>query len=369
MNVNYLKYFPETRDTESYNEYISFIEEKEIRENNNRRIHVIHHIVPRAFLPEDWRNDFEADIDNLIKLTPYEHLQAHYLLYKAFPNTSMALALRLLINDKNRYNLDISGISEEEFNEVNEKSKQAVSFKLKKFYSENEEIHQRLSDARKGRIFINNGIIEKFIYPDEAKVLIENGWSHGMIKGRKKSEQMKQKLSQSTQNRYKGYKYIFNLKNPDICRRVLPEEAEEFIKTGEWDYGRGNIKVNRDTSYLRAPEILKKQSETKKTLISINNGKKTKRVRPEKLEEYLSSGWVRGTFVSEETKRKRRESSLGKPHKLSEETKNKIRESNRRRKGNKWVSKDGVQKEVSPEELNAHLINGWSLGGIKNKGV
>ena len=346
MNKNYLKYFPETRDVESYNEYISFIRKREIKDQDDEETSIIHHIVPRAFLPEDWKNDFKADIDNTIRVSPYEHLQAHYLLYKAFPNTSMALALQLLINDKNRYNLDISSISEEEFNRINEKASQAISLKLKKFYSENEEIHQRLSDARKGRIFINNGTVEKLLYPDEAEILVKSGWSYGMIKGRKKSEQMRQKLSQSTQNRFKGYKYIYNLKNPSISKRVLPNEAEEFVSTGEWDYGRGNIKVNRDLSYLKTPEILKRQSETKKSLISINNGEKTKRVRPEKLEEYLSNGWVLGAFVSQETRDKM---SKNQPREKCwpEESRNNVREANRRRKGNKRVNEGGIIKEIS----------------------
>ena len=165
---------------------------------------VLHHIVPRSFLPKEWRNDYKADIKNLIELTPYEHLQAHELLYKAFPSTPMANALWLMINDSSRHDLDISHISEEEYNEIEKNYRENQSRTLKDFYANNEEIHKKLSEQRTGKVFINNGEIERFVDPTIAEEEVNSGkWSYGMIKGRKKSDHMGEKLSKSTHPTHK----------------------------------------------------------------------------------------------------------------------------------------------------------------------
>ena len=368
MNNEYLIYFPSNREESFYKKYINFISEKEDTQNRNLDISVLHHIVPRSFLPGEWRNDYKADIKNLIELTPYEHLQAHELLYKAFPSTSMANALWLMINDSSRHDLDISHISEEEYNEIEKNYRENQSKTLKDFYANNEEIHKKLSEQRTGKVFINNGEIERFVDPDIAETEVNSGkWSYGMIKGRKKSDSMREKLSKSTQGRYKGYKYIYNLKDLSICKRMAASEAEKYIATGEWDYGRGNIKKNYDTSYMRTSEALQKMRETKKTLIPINNGKQMKRVRPEKLQEWLNKGWVEGIFVSEETREKIRKNNAEVPRVWSEESRNKIRESNSKRKGEKAIHKGNITKKVMPNEINKYLSEGWKLGASSIK--
>lgn len=365
MNNTYLKYFPINKVEPFYSEYISFILNKEKEQDRKFEISVIHHIVPKSFLPKEWRKEKEADINNTLEITPYEHLQAHELLYRAFPHTSMANALYLMINDKDRYDLDISHITEEEYNQIYKDYKESQSRILKEFYANNEEIHKRLSAQRKGKVFINNGQIEKLVDPKVAEDYIATEeWWYGMIKGRKKSEETRARMRLASKLKFKNYKYIYNVKDPNISKRVLPEEAEKFVKTGEWEYGRGNIKTYKDTSHLHTPEVIEKQKQVKKTLIAINNGQKMKRVRPEKLQEWLNKGWVEGVYVSQETKDKIK-NNQPEEHYWSEESRNIIRESNSRRKGFKVMNKEGKNKQVKLEEIENYLNEGWELGFAK----
>lgn len=361
MNNEYINYFPVERNESYYNDYISFILNKENNQNRNFDIFVNHHIVPKSFLPKEWRKEKEADINNIVKLTPYEHLQAHELLYKAFPKTSMSLALYLMINDKDRHDLDISHINEEEYNQLEKDTREVKSLLLKEFYANNEEIHKRLSDQRKGKVFINNGQIEKLVDPKVAEDYISTEeWEYGMIKGRKKSEHMKQALKQSTQGRYKGYKYIYNLEDPTICKRLLPEEAKKYVKTGLWSYGRGVYNKIDNSSYMHTLEAIEKQKQTKKILIAINNGQHMKKVRPEKLQEWLDKGWVEGVFVSEETRKKMSKNSSG-PHNWSDATRKKISDLRKSEKGYKYLYKGNCCKRVLPSEINEYLSKGWSF--------
>lgn len=366
MNENYFMYFPKNREESFFNKYISFIRDKEKMQNSNFEISVLHHIVPRSFLPREWRNNYQADIDNLIRISPYDHLLAHELLYKAFPHTSMSQALQLMINDNSRYNIDISHISEKEYNEIEKNCRESQSKSLKKFYEENKEIHERLSKQRKGKIFIHNNEIERLVDPEVAKSEVNSGkWFYGMIKGRKKSDHMRERLSKTTQGRYKGYKYIFNIKDPSISKRMPESNAEKYIETGDWAYGRGSIKTNKNTSHLRNPEIIKKAAETKKTLVAINNGQRMKRIKPEKLQDWLNKGWSLGSYVSEETRQKIKEVNLKINHIWTEESKINIRKANSARKGFKAVHKESVMKKINPNEVDEYLKKGWELGGLK----
>lgn len=362
MNNNYIMYFPANKEESFYKDYISFISEKEKIQNRNFDVSVLHHIVPRSFLPKEWRNEPQADIDNLVKLTPYEHLQAHELLYKAFPHTSMVNALWLMINDSSRHDLDISHISEEEYNRINKEASKAISNSLKDFYANNEEIHKRLSEQRTGKVFINNGEIERFVDPDIAAEEVNIGkWSYGMVKGRKKSDHMKEALKKASQGRYKGHKYIYNIEEPTICKRMKAEEAEKYVATGKWAYGRGEYNKVDNSKYMRTPEAIQKQKETKKTLIPINNGKQMKRVRPENLQEWLNKGWVEGVFVSEETREKIRKNNAEVPRVWSEESRKKVSDLRKSEKGYQYLYKDGIRKRVLPLEINKYLSEGWSF--------
>lgn len=82
--------------------------------------------------------------------------------------------------------------------------------------------------------------------------------------------------------------------------------------------------------------------------------------------------------ASEETKRKMSESRKG--HLTSEETKKKISNSNKgkkrtleqnkanseRNKNKIWIKKDNIQTTIQKEDLDFYLIQGWSLGRLKN---
>ncbi len=86
-----------------------------------------------------------------------------------------------------------------------------------------------------------------------------------------------------------------------------------------------------------------KNSESKKGMIYIHKNGKAKKVYPEKLDNFLNDGWVRGKLP------------------MSEETKNKISESN---KGNTVINNKVVQKVIKLIELEKYIQEGWIHGQL-----
>lgn len=81
---------------ERYNELINKAVQinghaKNVTPSNKRRGFEIHHIIPRSFGGIN-------DESNLVYLTPYEHILAHYYLYLGTNNAHMLLAFRLMVD-------------------------------------------------------------------------------------------------------------------------------------------------------------------------------------------------------------------------------------------------------------------------------
>lgn len=108
----------------------------------------------------------------------------------------------------------------------------------------------------KGKIFINNGKINKRINHDELQTYTKLGW----YEGRK-------------QVCVKGWKKVFNSKTGEV-KQVSPEAAKVLIESG-WEYGNGN----------------KKQNLYKKL---INNGVESKMISLADLDIYTKQGWKLG---------------------------------------------------------------------------
>ena len=142
----------------------------------------------------------------------------------------------------------------------------------------------------KGRIHVNNGVVEKMIYPHDKQEYINNGWIIGCI------------------CRPSRRKIYVNKNGHDI--RIWPEELQEYLDNG-WQKSSisntGKIHINNGISHkMVSKEELQeyldngwqkgKLGKTTKGLIWIKRKNESKQVSKEELQEYLDNGWVTGRY-------------------------------------------------------------------------
>jgi len=120
----------------------------------------------------------------------------------------------------------------------------------------------RNSPFNKGKIIVNNGIIQKYILPDE----IESGWTKGSLY--KPSENSRKKMSESARKR--------------TDRKKVSESLKNYYS---------NHQFSKDQK-RKISEANKKENKGKRVWISKN--KVTKMVKEKELQIFLSDGWQKG---------------------------------------------------------------------------
>ena len=111
----------------------------------------------------------------------------------------------------------------------------------------------KINKHTKGRIHVNNGVVEKMIYPHDKQEYLNEGWIIGCI------------------CRPQRRKIYVNKNGRDL--RIWRDELQDYLNTG---WNRSSI------------------SNTGK--IHINNGVEHKMINPEDLQRYLDDGWERGNL-------------------------------------------------------------------------
>lgn len=149
-------------------------------------------------------------------------------------------------------------------------------------------------------------------------------------RGRKLSEEVKQRMSESHRGVSKG---------------PVSEEVKNKI---------------RDTLKQRLKDHPR---------VRINNGTVGKLIEVDRLDEYLAQGWVRGKLPM--TKEAREKAGYGKARigtHHSEETKAKMKAAREGKpgytKGKTPINNGEISKYVTPEELNEYLSQGWVKGRL-----
>lgn len=151
---------------------------KSIESENINKKHK-QHIIPRS-----WNKNYINESDNIVILTPREHLFVHYLMVKSFPkNYQMGYAFQRLCNGK-------------DIKDVLTKPSHLLALKKQNYtgvYSHPPEIIKKQKETRikngnnisaiKGKKCYNNGIVDKFFFEGEE----EAGFVLGSVqRGRKK---------------------------------------------------------------------------------------------------------------------------------------------------------------------------------------
>ena len=285
------------------NRYVNFINSiLEKRENKRFEHSERHHICPRALNGTD-------DADNLIYLSYREHFLAHYMLAKAFVNHSIVIALRKMMDGKDRIN-ENSRLYEESKILVNDAMSVLFSGEGNPFYGKTHttEIRQKLRELSTGKYWTDE---QKKMMSERVKGENHPNW------GKHLSEETKRHISEAK-------------KGKSIHR--TEEQLKQFS------------------------EILKKAKQKQYTESTyMNNGNIVKLVQNNEIQKYLNDGYIIGRLpLIEETKQK-----------ISENAKERYKDkSNIYFIGTKWINNGQISKMVKESELKYYLSNGYKLGRI-----
>ena len=205
-----------------------------------------------------------------------------------------------------------------------------------------EETKKKISEKSKiyvkDRIYINNGEIEKRVYENELNSFLNNGW----IKGRLPERTKKWSASGS-----RSAANIIKIHKDTINKNIKKEELEQYLSDG-WQLGQYSSKYEISEEKLK--EKSKKQAEKIRGRIWMTDGQTDSLICPNEINNYLNLGWKKGRShsnippISEEQKQKLIEKSI-------EANTGKIR-----------VNNGEINKNISPNELEYYLKNGWKKG-------
>lgn len=261
--------------------YLDFIKNIKSYDNRNLDYSESHHIVPKCV-----DISLSKDINNIIELSGAEHLKAHRLLTNCFSDGKLTIKMCYTYKrmtesvHKNKYN-----ISEFEYEESKRLFSESMRGENNPGRNLSEESIRKMSKTQKerladptknpmygrdgsksnnpiyGKIAINNGINNKFIYESELDYYINAGWKRGSKQNHR-----------GQPSPMKGRKLAW-VNNGIIEKHIDISQCEDYIKIG-WVKGR-----------------LFHES-TIKNKVKITNGQINKFVYSDELESYFNSGYV-----------------------------------------------------------------------------
>lgn len=217
----------------------------------------------------------------------------------------------------------------------------------------------------KGHITLHKGNTTVRVHPDYVDLYLNDGYEYGIDDtirkrmseasklaqasseyrekqriaqtGKKRTAESRKLLSDAANKRWQNKEFhdsrcgIRIINNGIEERRLQPNDAQALVDTGEWRYGRMKMKPH---SYKLVK--LYNPSEDQCTA-----------VKESEVDEYLSTGlWRRGMRP------------------MSKEQRDKI---SKLRTGKKYVTKDGINRQVNEDELQQCLNDGWHIGMTKKK--
>ena len=310
----------------TYKELIDYAK-NEIRAKGRGEYYELHHIVP-IFLGGT------NDKSNLILLTLYEHVLAHYLLAIENKNNKKTYAGNinaawLIFHAKSNYKNKRQEIENWLKNETAQKLTEDIKVRFFELGKEN------LKKARASRDFSDRIWVQKAGKNTAPQRMLERSLGKGC---------------------WTGYKKISDC---PICHKPNSEESFTCCKEHETEYKnelREKVKQHQleiIKNNWKNPDVRNRIIEANtgikhaSTGIWITDGIENRMIKEEELNNYLSLGWKKGRIGVK-----------GQRH--SEEFKQKISE---RRKQSCYVYNDTVDcKEIKKEELEEYLANGWKKG-------
>lgn len=163
---------------------------------------------------------------------------------------------------------------------LTEEHKENIS-KSTKGTTKSETMKCRLSETRKGMIYINNNSIEKIIPSFELYEYIEEGWNEGKLP---MPEHHKEAISKGSIGKSGTITSKIRINNGEIEKFILKDELEYYTSLG-WLKGNNSNRKAVDYSNRKG---------TTSGKIGINNGVNNKFILESELSNYLSDGWYKG---------------------------------------------------------------------------
>jgi uncharacterized protein YbdZ (MbtH family) len=270
----------------NYNELIEYAKSQH-RIKTSQNYYELHHIIPKHQGGTD-------DESNLVYLTVYEHILAHYLRAKEYEHTNKRLYYQNIYSANVIFNFGKSKRIDEKLKAIEdilndpEKLKVLENIKLEWTKASSE---KQKGITNVGRFWITDGINNKELNKGD---IIPEGWKKGATRPfgiYKWSDSSKQKMS----IRRSQTCYVYN--DNTYAKEILKSELEEYLKNG-WQKGR-NPKLERvhSTGYKqdRRPQCwIHKDDREQMCLLT-------------ELDDYLSFGWIKGRIpITENQKIKMR---------------------------------------------------------------
>lgn len=367
------------RKTDEGKKYLSLIEQAQSckRGLEKERGYEVHHIHTKALGGSN-------EADNLVKLTIFEHILAHYYLALALPCRQTLYPIIILSNRAIRTLSDLQKVqieSLEYWTHLREEANKALLGRIcinngtvKKYVFE-DELSEYLGKGwvkgnlptTKGRVTVNNGIQDRRVEVCELSRLLKEGWKEGsVLRGRESSQKGK----------HTGERKFIT--NGVVDLQVPVEQVDSYVKKGYWLGRKPFSKETRQrlSERLKGRKISEKERERRKQTgkgrVWCHFGEKTRWVEQSEFDSVLKGdGWklgrkdivpkVKAVFepkprkpVSEETRRKQSLARKGKKH--SEAFCKRLRDQ-------RWVKSDsGEQLRIHVSELPGYLEKGWKRG-------
>lgn len=131
-----------------------------------------------------------------------------------------------------------------------------------------------------GRKTINNGSVNKKVYPNELPDYLNNGWKLGQIK--KISDKVINGYKSGKKDNISGRKYVHTESEPYLIRFAKPEDIDYYISIG-WKLGQGN--------FVKESKL---NNGNKGTWMHKENPYTRQKIQQELVDLYLSRGWKFG---------------------------------------------------------------------------
>jgi hypothetical protein len=301
-------------------------------------VYEFHHIHPRKL------GGAVRDKNNIVRLSLFEHCQAHILLAKAMPcNETLVPVFRMsggqykklsdfekitleeigewtkiralareIVADSNRERiLDEEYVKRWRASKLDHicitkdgKDKCIRKVKLEEFlakgwikgraYQVPVEVKERIAHSKRGRVWINNGNKDRLVSPNDVESYLKEGWQRGRTPAqRERLKQLNQQKARDPEFRRKlsmGCKQAHEM-NPEYNMKI-----SKALKGREWT--KEHLEKIRSNNQRKAqdPEFRQKISATLSGNICITKDKVNKHIRPEHLLEYLKDGWKKGMY-------------------------------------------------------------------------
>lgn len=262
-----------------FNNYNEIIEQARERMLTPEPGYEFHHILPKALGGAD-------SLENLVKLTTFEHILAHYFLALDTRNPKMFYAFNC--------------ITMYQFNHISELEK--ITLENLDYWTQlRQEAREMINKANHLRKYINRGGVRKRVFPEEIEHYVKEGWELGRGPmtpewrehaakarvGLHRSEKTRRKMREAVKRRWQEG----TMTNP-MAGKHHSEESKALMR--ERKLGKPNLKAR---GVPKSEEHRRKISETLKNKprrIMVNKDGIRKKVLESEIDSWLKDGWVRG---------------------------------------------------------------------------